>query len=178
MGPMFKRAGAELPERFRVTLSLTRKSKVVGLCYPSDASGDQTFEILVRIDQDDPAMVAAILAHELTHAAVGLEHGHKGEFKRVARALGFKGKLTQCDPGEDFLEEVAPILAKAGPFPHAALNYDHSSGPKKQGTRLIKVQCDSCEFVVRQTRKWLDEVGPAHCPHHGAMKPEDLEDAA
>jgi hypothetical protein len=24
--------------------------------------------------------------------------------------------------------------------------------------------------VVRQTRKWIEAVGPAHCPEHGEMQ--------
>lgn len=25
------------------------------------------------------------------------------------------------------------------------------------------------EAIVRQTRTWIETVGPAHCPEHGAM---------
>ncbi|MEV5084376.1 hypothetical protein AB0K74_38230 [Streptomyces sp. NPDC056159] len=48
-----------------------------------------------------------------------------------------------------------------------------SSGPKKQGTRMIKVACSSdCEcggYVIRTTAKWL-EVGMPVCPFGTQME--------
>ena len=52
-------------------------------------SGDNTFETFIRRDKVDPNEAAFVLAHELIHVAAGLKHGHKGEFARVALALGF-----------------------------------------------------------------------------------------
>jgi len=43
-----------------------------------------------------------------------------------------------------------------------------SSRPKTQTTRLRKACCAECGYTVRVTAKWL-EVGPPHCPLHGAM---------
>jgi hypothetical protein len=64
--------------------------------------------------------VAAIVAHELVHAAVGVEQGHGPAFGKVARAIGLEGKLTATVPGERFVASVELILAEVGPFPHAA----------------------------------------------------------
>jgi len=88
MRPMFADAGAELPERFRITMSLTKRQKAIGVCFDRSASADETYEILVRLDQHEPVQVAAILAHELVHAAVGVDKGHGPVFGKVARALG------------------------------------------------------------------------------------------
>jgi hypothetical protein len=43
--------------------------------------------------------------------------------------------------------------------------------PPKQTTRLLKATCahDECGYNVRVTSKWL-EIGPPHCPLHGAME--------
>lgn len=180
MRPMFAEAGAPLPEKVRVTLSLTGRSKVIGRCYSPAASGDGATEILVRLDQEKPIEVAAILAHELAHAAVGVEHGHRKPFEKVIRKIGLAGKATATTAGPEFEARVAPMLAAAGAFPHAALNFAAaSSGPKKQGTRLLKVECheDGCGLVVRQTAKWIREVGPVHCPRHGdSMRAEGADD--
>jgi hypothetical protein len=59
---------------------------------------------------------------------------------------------------------VAPILEAGGPYPHAELS---KTATKKQGTRLLKLQCPICPYTVRITRKWLDSVGPPACPEHG-----------
>lgn len=173
--PLFSAAGFPLPERIRLTMSLTGKSKVVGLCYSTSASRDAHFEILVRIDQDDPVVVAGILAHELAHAAVGLAEGHKGAFVKCFRAIGLEGKATECRPSEAFVATLGPIFERLGAFPHAALAFGLSSGPKKQGTRMLKVSCAECGFTVRQTAKWVAEVGCAHCPEHGEMQLEGAE---
>lgn len=177
MRPLFAAAGKELPPRFRVTMSLTKRSKAIGVCFDKSASKDGTYEILIRLDQEEPLEVAAILAHELVHAAVGIDAGHGPRFGSVARALGLEGKLTATVAGERFKRDVAPILAAVGPFPHARLDFDGGprSGPKKQGTRMIKLTCDECGYTARTTRKWLDDKGPAHCPEHGAMSVEGDE---
>src|SRR3546814_3946952 len=65
------------------------------------------------------AQIAAILAHELVHAAVGIPAGHGKAFKRVALGLGLVGPMRATTPGEAFLAAVASILDVAGPLPHA-----------------------------------------------------------
>lgn len=40
--------------------------------------------------------------------------------------------------------------------------------PKKQSTRLIKVECPCCGYVARVTRKWLKEGRPK-CPKGETM---------
>jgi hypothetical protein len=41
-------------------------------------------------------------------------------------------------------------------------------GPKKQATRQLKVACPNLHgdkpYIVRMTRKWLDELGAPFCP--------------
>ena len=92
----------------------------------------------------------------------------------MARALGLEGKLTATVAGEAFVEAVGPLLEEVGPFPHAALDWaGPRSGPKKQVARLLKVACAACGLTVRQTRTWIEEVGPAHCPAHGQMQVAD-----
>lgn len=167
MRPLFEGAGAELPP-FRVTMSLTRGKKVIGTCFDKTASADETFEILIRLDQHEPLEVAAILAHELVHAAVGIDAGHGAAFRKVATAIGLEGKMTATRPGAAFIAAVDPVLEKVGPFPHAPLNWGaRRSGPKKQTTRQLKVQCGTCGYTCRVTSKWLDEVGAPICPCSG-----------
>ena len=43
------------------------------------------------------------------------------------------------------------------------------AAPKKQSSRLLKAECESCGYTVRVTRKWVDQVGAPHCPTHGEM---------
>jgi hypothetical protein len=146
------------------------------------------------------------LAHELAHSAVGLAAGHTGKFAQVALALGLKRPMTATSAGPDFIRWVEPMLADLPPLPHGKLSWPgpgvtkiigllddfrpgvdadkgsegddliiSSSGPKKQGTRMHKVTCSQCGYVARVSQKWLD-IGPPHCPKHGAMVADKADD--
>ena len=172
MAPWFAELGCPLP-RFRVAIgfpSTGRRGRRIGECWDGRASADSTFEIFIRPDLDDPMEIAATEAHELTHAAVGLDKKHGPAFRRVALAIGLTGKMNATVAGDAFKQRVAPILERLGPIPHARLSLGLSSGPKKQTTRLLKCECPTCGYTVRTARKWLEEMGAPHCPRHGAMR--------
>jgi hypothetical protein len=177
MAPWFEAQGHKLP-RYRVAIgfpSTGKRGKRIGECWDGRASADGTFEVLIRPDQSDPIAVAAILAHELVHAAVGLKCGHKGAFRTVATRIGLEGKMTATVPGAVFIGKVRAILEAVGPLPHAALGFGASSAPPKQKTRLLKAECGDCGYTVRVTRKWVDDAGAPHCPKHGAMQVDGIE---
>jgi len=161
MRPVFLEAGCPIPEKVRVTMSLTRKTKAIGTCFDKSMSKDKHYEILIRLDQAEASKVAEILCHELCHAAVGTKAGHRGAFKSCALAVGLTGKMTATVAGDYFVEWSTPILAKLGSFPHATLNL---SKVKKQGTRLLKVECQDCGYIARVTAKWLGDLGAPICP--------------
>ena len=75
-----------------------------------DLSGGNELRLLKGGDELFPAQIAAILAHELVHAAVGIPAGHGKAFKRVALGLGLVGPMRATTPGDSFLAAVAPIL--------------------------------------------------------------------
>lgn len=111
----------------------------------------------------EPVRVLGVLVHELTHAGVGVKHGHDAVFGAAARAMLLEGKLTATTEGKPFKAEIAePILKKLGTYPHAVLTTGGiSTGPKKQNTRLVKAMCPDCECTVRVTAKWLGTGTPA-----------------
>ena len=158
--------------KYRVTCgwpsrgATAQSKRVIGQCFYTDSSADETHELIISMYLDDPMEVAATLAHEMIHAIVGYDAGHKGPFRQLATEIGLVGKMTATEAGEVFKQSVGPILEKMGPYPHAKL--DPNAGRKKQSTRLIKAECH-CGYNVRITRKWLDEMGAPHCPAHGEM---------
>lgn len=175
------------PLRFAIGFPSTgKKGRRIGEIWDGANSEDGHFEVLIRPDLDDPVEVAAVLAHELVHAAVGLQAGHGRPFRKVATAIGLEGKMTATVPGDAFKRSVAPILQAVGPLPHARLSFGQSSGPKKQTSRLVKVTCPECGYTVRVTRKWLDTSGAPLCPVHqvafagegGDQDEEDGEDGS
>jgi hypothetical protein len=120
--------------------------------------------------------VAAILAHELVHAAVGVAARHSKEFRRVAKGIGLIGQMTATTAGPEFEKAMQPILVAAGPLPHGRLHLtaggSSHSRRKKQYPRQIKCACTNCGYTVHTTRKWLDQTGAPLCPKHGQMEVE------
>ncbi len=114
----------------RVAIGFTSwgaKGKAIGECWDNRCSGDRHFNILIRLDLAHaadamPAQIAVILAPEPVHAAVGIAAGHGKAFKRVTAGLGLVGPMRATTPGDAFFAAVIPILAAAGPLPHARLD--------------------------------------------------------
>lgn len=184
--PHFKSCGYEIPEKMRFAIafpSTGRKGKRTGEFWHHDFSTDQTCELIVRADLDQPADVLAVLVHQLVHAVLDKKAGHGPKFREAALKIGLTGKMRDAAPSPLLVPLLAEIAVQLGPLPHAALRIEHGpegpiDRPKKQGTRLLKASC-SCGYTVRVTSKWVDEVGPPHCPKHGSMTVElpDNDDA-
>jgi hypothetical protein len=203
MLPRFEELGMKVPP-FRVAVGFTSSGKsmqVAGECWHSSTSADNRFEILISPirGREESDRIAATLAHELIHASVGFDCGHKGDFLKMALAIGFQRPVTHNNPSPEFLAWVAPFIAELGPIPHAKLSWSTAGGSgdgageadagsgldagkassnqkKKQKTRLLKACCAECGYTVRVTARWL-EIGPPHCPDHGAMETEGADEA-
>lgn len=187
--PIVSKVG-ELPP-YRVACGFPSKraaarNPAVGECWSASRSADDTFEIFVSPALDDPFEVAHTVLHELLHAVVGLEHGHKGPFKRAMRLVGLTGRARSSVPDDELASVIrGHILPNLGPYPHAKLD---PSRIARQSTRLIKAHCSHCEYTVRLARKWL-RVAPPLCPNprceqrgeplaahtHSESSPTDIE---
>lgn len=115
------------------------------------------------------------LLHELAHAEnhhCGIQdtdktgRRHNKKFKSMAECVGLKvtksGSLgfafTDLDArGEEFLDK---IQFDRNVYTMCRIVETKAS---KQGTRLLKIECPECGYVVRTTQKWLD-VGLPVCP--------------
>ena len=187
MAPLFEALDAPLPSRVRVAIGFTSrgaKGKAIGECWDNRRIGDGHFEIFIRPDLAHapdamPAQIAAILAHELVHAAVGIAAGHGRAFKRVSVGLGLVGPMRATTPGDAFLSAIAPILAAVGPLPHGRLDTGSATTrPRKQAVRMLKCECSTCGYTVRTARKWLETAGAPLCPveGHGPMRHDPVDD--
>lgn len=164
--------------KYRVSLGWPKSSNATGECWTKSCSTDGTFEIFIAPIRDDMVLIAETLTHEMIHAYVGLQEGHRGRFRRKALSVGLEGPMTSTRPGPKFIETISPVLEKLGPIPHKKMivwdaDFTHSSGKKKQESRMKKCACDDCGYTVRVAQKWIDEVGLPHCPEHGAMTEKD-----
>lgn len=166
MAPRFEELGKPIP-KFRVAVGWTshgKTSKYNGECWHSSNSADRVHEILLSPIMDDSMEVAAVLAHEICHAAAGFKHGHKGDFAALMKSLGMLRPFTSSVPGDQFKAWVQPFLDKLGKIPHARImlrpersakeiaedagDADEDEGgssnqKKKQTTRMLKATCQA-----------------------------------
>jgi hypothetical protein len=174
--PLFTGAGYKVP-KVRVTCGwpsrggLSQKKRTIGQCWDTTASSDKIHQIFISPWLDDPVDdfgVLPVLIHEVVHAVVGIAEGHNKVFGKCARAVGLAGKLTATTGSPELLEKCKGYVKTLGKYPHAKLD-PKKSPVKKQSTRMIKMECGECGYVARTSQKWIDDVGPCHCPAHGEM---------
>lgn len=157
-------AGLDEMPSWRVSVGFPAGSrKAIGQCWDAAATTDKTFEIFIRPDIREPLRVAGVFAHELVHAAVGIEAKHGKRFKAVATGIGLEGKMTATVEGPEFIAWTRDILDGLPPMPGADMDVTRS-GRKKDGTRQLKCECPSCGYIVRTSSKWIDVAAPI-CPN-------------
>jgi hypothetical protein len=151
---------------FRVSVGFTgaRTSKAIASCFVRAASQDKVNEIFVSPEHNNSLEVLASLTHELVHAIDDCESGHKNFFAKLARAAGLEGKLTATVAGDwlkNWLQQN--IIAALGDIPHGKLEL--AKAKKKQGTRMIKIECHACTFSFRASQTQIAKLPTdALCP--------------
>jgi hypothetical protein len=177
MRPWFAEVGAELPEKIRVSTGWSKRARKgsIGWTWVSSVAEDKVSNVFISPEVSESVKVLGILAHELVHVADDCQHGHGAEFKKIAVPLGLEGKMTATVAGEELSDQFEALVVIMGEYPHAKMlvgaDGGKTSGPKKQGTRMIKVECECCGYIVRTTQKWLD-MGNPQCPKGTEMVPE------
>lgn len=185
--PRFAEIGTPLPEKIHVSVGFSygaraESGKVLGSCWARRASKDNVNHIFISPESGDTVEVIETLLHELIHAADDCASGHRGNFAEAATRLGFLGPMTATPSSIELAAELMTIVATLGEYPHGALNIPARvpaltpagvvvtvgggklhSGPAKQGTRMLKLECPCCGYTVRTTAKWL-AVGVPSCP--------------
>jgi hypothetical protein len=158
MRPLYAEAGTPLPELVKASFGFPSRKplKVLGQCHYT--ATDKIPQVYVTPRLADSAEVLSTLAHELCHAALPAEVGHKRQFSALGTRLGLVGKPTEMGAGPELLVRLNAIVSAIGPVPHSALTLANIA--KVQSTRLLKCTCPECGYTVRVTRKWLDVAMP------------------
>lgn len=131
------------------------KGKTIGQCWTIPSQ--ECAHIFVHPCIADGLQVLEILIHELVHAAVGCQHGHRKPFARVARAIGLEGKLTATVAGDVLRGKLETIALGLGEFPHQKLDPDEiEKARKKQSTRYRKYVCPGCQQILRAAKSELE----------------------
>lgn len=194
--PLFKAQGVEIPKDVRVSIGFgptgarQENQTILGVTCKRILSETGNPEIFISPEDASAITMLATLVHELIHAWNDCEDGHTGPFRRTALAVGLEGKMTATTAGEELLATLTKLADEMGPYPGSKMNIYQgrpmipgpdgqlpgpiTSGPKKQGTRMIKRTCqhdpesECFGYAVRTTAMWL-EVGNPHCPNGHEM---------
>jgi len=174
---LFAPVGVKLPSNIRIGVGFPKGrggkgQHAIGQCWTHERSRDKTFEIFIHPELDNPLRVADVLIHELCHVGAGIDAGHGSQFRRIAKEVGLAGKMTATVAGEMLLERLPKLLKPLPKYPHASLDASRAitTAAKKEGTRLIKAECGECGFIIRTTRKWIEDVGLPICACGGEFK--------
>lgn len=169
----FRAAGYDVPNHIRLSTgwpsrgALAQKKRTIGQAWSTESSEDGVHETIISLYLDDPIKVLGVLIHEVCHHVVGVEQGHGKAFVDCMKAVGLTGKPTATDESDELVRELKKWCKALGPYPHAKLD---GQNQKKQGTRLLKMECADCGCKVRVTAKWIDEYGPEwNCPCGGTL---------
>ena len=159
--PMFEEAGVPLPECIRCSCGWPWGSKTaLAQCWARHLADDKINQIFVAPTLVKSFKVAEVMVHELLHAALPDKVGHGKPFKKGMKALGLEGKAKATEAGKELAERLHAILATMEPYPHAKL---HVNDRKKQGTRMLKLTCSDCGYLVRTTAQWIETGLPTCC---------------
>ena len=168
--------------RFRCGLTSSRsdyrmKHAAIGQIHYSHSTGNKVNEIVIsnRLNgkgtKIQSSVVAHVLLHEMIHACTPY-HGHKGEFKRLARALEMDGKLTATENSQALEDRIIQdVVNPLGKFPHKAV----TTRTSRKGSRLLKITCTECDIVFRASKKVckrLDEQECVGCLTDGRVHPQ------
>ena len=74
-------------------------------------------EIFISPVLSESERVLDVLSHEMIHAIDDCQSGHKGAFRKMAKAIGLEGKMTSTSAGEKLTEKLKEIISRIGNYP-------------------------------------------------------------
>lgn len=158
--------------RFRVSCGIpVGKRSHIGQCHDKVNSSDEHYEMFVCPSQDEPVRVLDILLHEMVHAVVGIEAGHKGPFRELALSLGLQGKMTatHAEPGTKLHVELSEVAQGLGPYPHKALKKAERRAKPSGWVRYRSPMEETFKVVV--SGKSVETFGAPKDPWGNEMEP-------
>lgn len=159
----------------------SKKKRVLGECWLSEAAKDNVSQIFVSPYLRDPIEVLGVLLHELIHAALP-EAKHGPVFKKAARGALLEGPATATKVSPELRPALDKLAGELGEYDNSSLDALAKSvdGKKRQSTRMLKAYCEKNavhveDYVVRLTKKQTD-IGMPCCPCGKEMVLEEKEE--
>ena len=158
----FMENGYELPNQLGVSCGFPRaRANAIGQCWNPASAKDKTTHMFICPSLDDPISVLATLLHEMIHASVGTEVGHKGIFRKLVKEFGLAGKMTAtfAEVGSPLEQTLLDMSARLGEYPHSGMFKNAArSGPKKEVWVRLVSPVDS-DYKVAILPSVMDTMG-------------------
>jgi hypothetical protein len=174
--PLFAKHGYNLPLNVKVSIGLLQNKKAIGSAYhPIVGSGYYHIFIAPKIAKD-AYLVFTTLIHEAIHT---LFFNHLHEFSQCAAAVGLlkpwtsttgsdklENEITQWLADNDItwyepdLKDLHDIIFPGGKSPGGR----PIGSPPKQKSRMIKLTCPDCGYLIRTSRTNIESKGLPGCP--------------
>ena len=189
--PEFEKHGLKFPA-LRITTGFISET-IYGRTYHKAISSEDIFEIQVCYVEDSMVKIAGTLVHELIHAcgifnhrsdfvaagkALGLEgkptmmgwdHGDKKRLPKWAKTITVK--LGKYPTGHISIKNLNGALPERPGRPSATPTGDRPvyiggivGGKKPQKGRMLKAECEKCNFIFRAARVRLETPRKLRCP--------------
>lgn len=169
----FAANGHELPKKMRMSCGFPKAAghRAIGQCFDTPVSADETYEMFICPTQAEPVRVLDIALHEMIHACVGIEAGHKGPFRKMAKEFGLAGKMTAtvAEEGSELHKRLSRIARSLGKYPHAAMKPKRMPKKPNPWVRYVSPQEETFKVVVNENR--VEEFGPPRDPWGNEMEP-------
>lgn len=173
--PLVEEQGYRVPEKLQVAVSWPKgRGEAIGQCFHPNWTHDGTCHLSVSPTLgDDPARVLDVLLHEIGHAVVGTEHGHKTPFRRFMRAVGLEGKPTATVAGDELRPKLEALASELGPYPHSPMSEPERVARGSKRAQVKYVSPTEPDFKVWLTPRLIDEHGVPRDPWGDAMEPAE-----
>jgi hypothetical protein len=113
----FVGAGYVVPQHIRVSIGWPKRAAscgAIGECWATEASSDRHNELFVSPELTEGARILDVLAHEMVHATVGTDAGHKKPFKQCALKIGLVGPMRSTTASPEFTAWAGRCLNASG----------------------------------------------------------------
>lgn len=165
---IFVPVGLEVPEKYSVHVGFPHKNtRAIGQAFDKMSCKDEeTYNIFIHPKLgEDVIELLQVLAHEMLHITVGLEHSHGGDFKKYAKKIGFAGKMTAtyAEVGSPLYEQLS-ITAKTledryGKYPHIPVIPTEKEKKERAKNIITLVSENDPGYTVKIKKQLLEECG-------------------
>lgn len=160
----FTEKGYDFPEKWGISCGFPKgSSKAIGQAWDPEVAGDGTSHMFISPVLDEPTRVLDVTLHEMIHVAVGIEEGHKGMFRKLAKEFELEGKMTATyvTPGTPLHDHLLRIAERLGTYPHMAM----APRPKAKKPTNSWVR-----YFSTKDEKYKVLVSPKMVEEHGAPR--------